>query len=613
MPVRALGSASRLLACGAVALAIDLHAQSGRQQPRTTTGFIVGQVVDANGGRPIGGAIATIGGPTPGISILTGSDGRFVFRDLPPGNFSITAAKPGYAPGSYGRRRPGGASQMITLTNGQRLGDVAVQLWKHAAITGTVIDESGEALVNVRIRAFRRATVTGQRRFAASGAVMTDDRGVYRFGNLLPGDYVIATAGRHVAMPVSVLEEVARTGRAEGGITEVGSMISPRDLAGLDVDGIFVPLGGGAPIPPPPSGSRMAVYPATSYPTAASLPHAVTVTVDAGQERTGVDIQARPVRASRVSGTVLGPDGPESGIAVRLLPAIINDIEIEQDAPITVTDRNGMFVFPAVPGGTYTLRIVKRPEPSSRPDIEQPPLLWASVPVVLGEEDMDGVTVGLQRGLRITGKLEFSGAAGRPVGQLTQVPILIEPADGITDGHQSPPPSRSDVYGHFRSHEFPAGRYIVRIGNSPTGWMFKSAVYDGRDVSLSPLELRGGDASGLVITFTDRWTGLRGVTRGGAGMGDTAASVLVFPTDATAWTDYGLNPRRLRSARTDRNGEYSFTSLPPGEYYAVSLPEEQTSDWRDPKFLERLARIASRVTIGEGEQRTLDLRTRVLR
>ena len=70
--------------------------------PQARDGVITGQVVDAVSGRPVGAAIVSISGagrapPAAAVDglgsrsgaprILTGSDGRFVFRDLPAGQF----------------------------------------------------------------------------------------------------------------------------------------------------------------------------------------------------------------------------------------------------------------------------------------------------------------------------------------------------------------------------------------------------------------------------------------------------------------------------------------------------------------------------------------------
>src|SRR5258708_14303537 len=82
-------------------------AQVPTPQPRD--GVITGQVVDAVSGKPVGAAIVSIDGAVfggrvgPGSGapprILTGSDGRFVFRDLPVGSFPIAEIKGGSADG----------------------------------------------------------------------------------------------------------------------------------------------------------------------------------------------------------------------------------------------------------------------------------------------------------------------------------------------------------------------------------------------------------------------------------------------------------------------------------------------------------------------------------
>ena len=53
--------------------------------------------------------------------------------------------------------------------------------------------------------------------------------------------------------------------------------------------------------------------------------------------------------------------------------------------------------------------------------------------------------------------------------------------------------------------------------------------------------------------------------------------------------------------------------MPPGDYYVVAVPEEQAADWRDPKTLEALARLATQVNIAEGEHKMIDLRLKEVR
>ena len=59
-------------------------------------------------------------------------------------------------------------------------------------MTGRVVDESGEPMVNVAVRAARMGFVAGRRQMAVMTKIRTDDRGIYRFSSLLPGDYVLA-------------------------------------------------------------------------------------------------------------------------------------------------------------------------------------------------------------------------------------------------------------------------------------------------------------------------------------------------------------------------------------------------------------------------------------
>jgi hypothetical protein len=87
-----------------------------------------------------------------------------------------------------------------------------------------------------------------------------------------------------------------------------------------------------------------------------------------------------------------------------------------------------------------------------------------------------------------------------------------------------------------------------------------------------------------------------------------ATSVLMFTSDAQAWSDAGPHSRRFRTARTGTGGTFTIAGAPPGEYYIVAVPEEQAADWRDPQALDAFARIATRISIAEGETQTVSLR-----
>ena len=87
----------------------------------------------------------------------------------------------------------------------------------------------------------------------------------------------------------------------------------------------------------------------------------------------------------------------------------------------------------------------------------------------------------------------------------------------------------------------------------------------------------------------------------------------MFPTDSTLWVNYGTTPRRIKSTRTRKTGEFNFNSLPPGTYHVIALPDERAADWMDPAFLATASRMATQITIGEGDQKTMHLATQVIR
>ncbi len=74
-----------------------------------------------------------------------------------------------------------------------------------------------------------------------------------------------------------------------------------------------------------------------------------------------------------------------------------------------------------------------------------------------------------------------------------------------------------------------------------------------------------------------------------------------------------LAPVGVQCIRSEPISASKICPLPAGDYYLVGIPEEISRDWQESAFLDALSRVASTVTIGEGDKKTIDLRSREVR
>ena len=636
-------------------VAVSAQTPAGTRSAATVSG----RVVDAVTGRPIAGAIVTPAGSavatsaaSPPARALTNGDGLFVVRDLRKGALHLGAAKNGYAPATLNQRRPGGSGQSIPIEDGQRIVDVVIRMWRNSSISGTIVDEAGEPVVGARVQAFPRMFVAGRRKYASGPVALTDDRGMYRLANLEPGDYAVGVPATQIAVPTEVMDAFfgavplsdRRRGELARELNAIGSATVPAgsQYAMAMADQTFV-LGPGTALPVQQAGSAPAVYPTMFYPSASVVGEAAVVSVRSGDERVSVDLQLRPVRTARVSGTVMAPDGPAANVGVHLVTAGARDLTGALDVAVTMTNGSGAFTFPAVPAGPYAIEVLRPPrEPvhidhgsslsvtpggavtlgSTVPPAGPPPpppvpldaTLWARMALAVGETNLEGVIVPLSTGARVTGRVEFEGTADKPIGSaLTGIRINLDSADGsrLADSGLAFQAGRPDEDGSFRTFGVPPGQYVLRA-NPPAGWTLKGAFLNGRDLSDAAFDLEAKDLTGVVLTFTDRPASLTGHVRTGQGI-DPGAVVIAFPTDTSAWIGRGPYPRRVRTARASADGTYTITAMVPGEYYLAAVTEDAFPDVQDPALLQALTRIARQVRVIDGERRTENVTTAVVR
>ena len=606
-------------------------------------------MLDATSGKPISGAIVTLNGgpqrapapaPPPGTPpqpppqpprILTDSEGRFAFRSLTRGTYNLSATKSGYASGAYGRTRPEGPTRPLQLDDNERMSDATLRLFKYGSIAGIVTDEAGEPIVGAQVRAERRIWRAGRRALAQASSTSTDDRGMYRLFNLPPGEFVVSVpigTGSSPATAVNTPEARQNLSSTSQILTAFtggsgGIQASPDSrflLQTVNMSNAAVVDGAG----------RWRAYTTTYYPGSLTTSGAEAIAIGSGEDRTGVDFSMRYMPASSVSGVLVGPNGPAAQYALRLVPTETGTWTTDREIASATTDASGAFSFLAVPAGQYVIETARLPRQSGSeafyfngatvlaaagagratttpPPPPPDPLLWAMAPVTVGDADVSGVGLTLTEGLTVSGRLEFSGSRPRPDPQrLAQVPIVIESADGVDPTPQIGPPSRVLPDGRFVSAQLVPGKYFVRVGGAPAGFIVQSITVNGADATEAPIEL-ASSVTNVVITFTDLISSITGAVRGIPADAD-APAVILFPADMRAWKDFGINPSRLKLTRAGvQSGGFSFGSLAGGDYFAIAIRDEYSADWMNPGFLEVLSHTAQRFTLAPGEKRVLDL------
>jgi hypothetical protein len=159
--------------------------------------------------------------------------------------------------------------------------------------------------------------------------------------------------------------------------------------------------------------------------------------------------------------------------------------------------------------------------------------------------------------------------------------------------------------GSFTLSPVPQGLHWIR-GQAPRGWALKSVIVDGREISDSPLEIRPGEKiPSVTIVFSDRVAEINGTLTDERGQAVTEYTVLAFPTDSTLWR---TDSRQIMTTRPDQNGRFQMKGLPPGEYFLAAVDPSEPNEWFDPVFLDQHRPDASRLTLGEGDIKTNDLR-----
>jgi hypothetical protein len=224
----------------------------------------------------------------------------------------------------------------------------------------------------------------------------------------------------------------------------------------------------------------------------------------------------------------------------------------------------------------------------------------AFLPLVVTGDDVTGLTLAANAGGSVEGSYVADAGVTSPLpGGLELKPRWVSGSDN----------SMRMVTGRtFRLFGL-NGTGFLSVDRLPDGWAVKSIIADGEDVADRPLTFSGGRAYDVRIVLTDRVTTVAGTVSSDAQgrTGDRANhNVVIFAEDSTKWT---VGSRYVRTVRTDAQGAFRLTGLPPGErYLAVAVDFLDDGEATDPEFLEQMRTRGAGFSLADAERRSLDLR-----
>ena len=563
------------------------RAQPGREF-KTGTGRIKGRLIAADSGNPVRRAQVRLSAPeVMPKAVATDADGRFEFKDLPAGAFTIHASKSGYVAVNYGQKRPFEPGKPIELVAGQVVDNADIVLPRGAVIAGRITDEFGEPVADTQVSAMRSTWANGTRRLQPAGrTATTNDLGQYRIYGLPPGEYLVSATLR---------------GSQEMVVAEMAAMMAIRTtMAAGGGDG---PTSGYAP---------------TYYPGTPNGAEAQKLTLTVGQEVQNADFGLVPVRLVKISGSVVTSDGgPAEGVMVSAMPRNRDDGNFILRGPGVRTDKNGNFTLAGVAPGEYTLtaratqvfassseggattfrmtQVIGGPGGENSPES-------GSVPLSVGGEDMANVVIVTSKGASATGRVVYEGGSKPAANNLR---ISAVPADQDNPLSMFGGSTSVTADGTFELRGL-AGPRLFRVANIPAGWVLKAVKLNGADITDTGIDIRSSEAiSGLEVVLTSKLTEINGAVKAG---NDPAMDyiVVIFSEDPEKWRV--PMPRHIATGRPNQQGRFQVKNLPAGSYYAVAVEYLAQGDWNDPEVLERLKNKAMSFSLAEGEVKTLDLK-----
>ncbi len=301
-------------------------------------------------------------------SIVTDTDGRFVFQNVRPGRYRVTVKRQGYT-------RP---PRSISVAAGQPVPEIQLPMTPTGAIYGVVVDGKNEPIGNVEVQALKASYPEGRRILTEVQSVRTNDLGEYRLFWLTPGRYYIVAIHSQVGISPGLPRMFDQgTMSMVGGVgTFVGTSTNVDPVLGFR---------------PEQTDWYLPVY----FPGTLEEQSASAIDVRPGTESGGINIAVNPVRERHIRGVIVDGSTGKPDLYGSLA---IEGLENMGGDRLTVDHDTGLFDISLLPGSQT---LVAHAAGGTG---------YATVPP--GDSDIENFTIVTAKNFDIPGRIALEGSSG---------------------------------------------------------------------------------------------------------------------------------------------------------------------------------------------------------
>jgi hypothetical protein len=560
-------------------------------QPASVSGI----VMKPGGSTPLQGATVVlnpvVSAQAPAARITRSEDdGRFNIAGVEPGQYRLTVESAQYGAAQYGQRKPNGPGMILNIAAGQRIADVKIALLPTGTISGRITGRSGEPLPFATVQALRYLYQEGKRILTVAQTTTTDDRGEYRLFWLNGGSYVVVAGQRNGPGRPGLVGplrpgQVVRNAVLQIGLAPGDALLEGRSLGrhiledGTVQDESWMP---------------------TYYPGTMDRAQATAVEVTVGATTTGINITLGPSPVQKIRGRVAGIV-PGRQVMVTLGPA--SQGMLGQVINETPSNLDGSFEFAGVLPGVYFLTAVDRSGLASTPQA-----------VLVGDRDVENVSIALEPAITLTVKITMEGAPGQGTLSAPIFGVLrpdLESLQGGTPGNvraaniQLGTGNVMVLSGAPGNYQFEIGgtmilmaEGVVRENSKP---YFIKSMRLGRDDALNGFLLSASTPSVLDVVLTTEAGSVSGVATGRAGDPAGNVTVVLVPTNARKRSAF------YQAMVTGSDGKFSFQGIAPGDYKLFAWDDIENGAWENAEFVRPYESRGRAVRISENSKDDVQL------